>query len=164
MGYKVDDKATAIDVNSLKALINAECTRRNKTGSVAAYGEGDWASFNHEVAKDVTIYQDVANKLYTPINKIAGTPTVPTKGTKISITALYNKYIELHEQTDSRNSSGATGCSGSCTGFCSGCSGTCASGCTSCTNSCSASCGGCGWCWSCAANGSSDPCGAAGTA
>ena len=172
---------TAEFINNLKSLINAECTRRNKTGSVSSYGSGNWAKFSKTVAADNVIYHDMAEKLFTPINKISGAVSVPGQGDAITIDTLYDEYTRLHGFSEKYNSS--TGCSASCTGFCSSCSGTCSGtcsgGCSSCSGSCSGGCSGacwtaCSWsctdscnsncstsCWSCAATGSSNPCGAA---
>lgn len=165
MAYK-GQKATAEFINNLKTLINAECTRRNKTNSVEGYGTGTWASFSPAANQESTIYLDAAEKLYVPIQKIdSSAPSTPSKGDAISIDKLYDKYTEVHKGSETYEQSGS-GCSGTCTGFCTSCSGTCSGNCQGCQGTCSGACkddcsGGCkGTCRANCANNCENTCSA----
>lgn len=145
---------TPAKFTELKALVKAECLRRNQVGSVASYG-GSAYDFSRTPVSDNTVVKEFYEKIAVPLNAING--TTPTSGARI----IDDGELDSYKQTVTNLSnialtSSNTGCASSCTGLCQNtCTGSC-TGCTgSCTGGCSGSCsGGCDGC-----SGGCDGCG-----
>lgn len=128
--------------NELKAKVKAECLRRDRIGSVAAYADSSY-DFTVVPTSGSKILQEHYIKNATPLNAISG--DIPTDGNRVikesDIAALEEK-VKLLASKGLRSSD--TGCSASCTGLCSSaCSGGCSGGCKGdCEGSCSGDCDG----------------------
>lgn len=147
----------------LKAKVKAEMLRRNKSGSVAAYG-GTAYDYTVPPAAGKTIRQEHRDKLVEPMRAINSELVLASVGTVIKEDELANletraAVLAVRSMTDQSGSDCKSGCTGTCyTGCATGCSG-CGSGCptgcsgsclTSCSGSCLTSCSDCeGGCFGC---------------
>ena len=154
MSLSPNNKALASDFVSLKARVKTEMLRRNKSGSLAAYGSSSYDfTVNPEANKNML--SDQANKIIEPMNAIApsGFSTV-SAGSEVEAFDQLEAKLAVYEQEPMKYgaySSCASGCSGlcssgcwnSCSGCtgCSGCGGACSIGCGS---GCAGECSGCG--------------------
>ena len=150
-------RINANEIKQLKAGVKAELLRRNKTGSLSAYGGSSW-DFQSTPNKDGKILNEHYTKIVEPLSKIntSGLPSL----TQSNIPSLDTTEARLEtNKSQSGKSSTSHGCMGSCSGLCyssctsctgcsgcSGCGGACSYGCSSCSGTCS---GGCTSCQSC---------------
>lgn len=167
-------KTLTTDFTNLKAKTKAECLRRCKSGSVAAYGG---STYEYEVTptNGGEIRNEHFKKIIVPMQAINpdGLPPYPGELTQQGIEAMEVKIDawRARSMTNRGTSDCKSGCTGTCTtgcstgcygcsgcggscsssckegdcyGQCSGCSG-CGSGCAStCTGGCDGGCTGCG--------------------
>lgn len=138
-------------LNNIKARVKNECSRRNLTGSVAAYAGSE---YDYTVIPDdgTVILEEHYEKLAVPLNAINDKMQPHTDGDRIISDEELDAMETMLATLEARNyyDSSATDCANSCTGMCYSCTGTCSSGCSGCTGcsgcggSCSSSCsGGC---------------------
>ena len=127
-------------LNDIKARVKKECSRRNRTGSVASYAG---ASYDYTVvpADGVTILEEHYEKLAVPLNAINSTMQPDVDGDRIISDAELDAMEAMLTQLEARAyyDKSATDCSASCTGMCYSCTGTCSGGCSGCSG-----CSGCG--------------------
>lgn len=127
-------------LNALKARVKKECSRRNRTGSVAAYAGKEY-DYTVIPSDGVTILQEHYEKLAVPLNAINNKIQIDTDGDRIISEEELNSMEEMLTALEARKyyDNSATDCASSCTGMCYSCTGTCSGGCTGCTG-----CSGCG--------------------
>ena len=127
-------------LNNLKARVKQECSRRNMTGSVAAYAGTEY-DYTITPSDGVTILQEHYEKLAVPLNAINNKMQSETDGDRIvseeELDAMATMLTTLEARKYYDNS--GSDCSASCTGMCYSCTGTCSGGCSGCTG-----CSGCG--------------------
>lgn len=160
---------------ALKAKVKAEVSRRNKSGSVAAYG-GAAYDYTVQPGAGKVLLAEHLDKLSVPLSAINADAVPGKTGARVvteaelsametRVTAWSARSLTDTSGSDCKNGcTGAcyTGCSGGCTGCgsgcptgCSGCGSGCPTGCSSCGGACSTSCSGCSGCGSGCASGCS---------
>ena len=146
-----DRKILSTDFANLKAKVKAEMLRRNKTGSVAAYGG---SQYDYQVAPvdQGPLKGEHLSKITTPMRAVNpnGIPEYPGDLTAEEMASMEAKINAWQARAVTDRS--GTDCAASCTGLCyTSCIGTCV-GCGGCDGSCSGcggcdySCSGCGGC------------------
>lgn len=156
MAFTVGNPILASELVAIKARVKAEMLRRNKVGSLAAYGG---AAYDYTVvpAAGNPILPEHFNKIITPMNAMvntglstvnSGDPIPSLEGLVNQLTAA-EKYALASKTTNCRSSCSGlcvgtcyNACGGSCSTSCvGGCSGGCADACSDgCTASCGSSC------------------------
>lgn len=142
MALKSGNTIAAADFNNLKSRIDAECRKRNGTGSV--YSLPDNSSYKYVAStsplKDRKAIQEHYSKIVNQISYIKTLSDTNLPNYKrIDYNAL-NKVsseistLEGFTKGSANDFAGKTGCKSSCTGLCyTSCTDTCRTGCTSCT-------------------------------
>jgi len=152
MALTTGNAILASDFVSIKARVKAEMLRRNKVGSLTAYGA---ASYDYSVTPTAggKILPEHWNKLITPMNAMVNTglSTVSSGQKTIALNTLVNLLTTAEGYSITGNTTNCkSSCSGLCVGTCStdcgtGCSGSCSGGCSGgCSAQCADNCsGGC---------------------
>lgn len=154
MSFTVGNPILASELISIKARVKAEMLRRNKVGSLTAYG-GSAYDYTVTPAAGNPILPEHFNKIITPMNAMVNTG-LSTVNSGDPIPALDGLVAQLTAAEGYSLTSNSTNCKSSCSGLCvgtcktacgtgcsSGCTGTCSGGCAdNCADGCSNICGG----------------------
>lgn len=154
MPFSVGNPILASELNAIKARVKAEMLRRNKVGSLTAYGG---AAYDYTVVPSAgnPILPEHWNKIITPMNAMVNTglSTVESGDPIPSLDGLVNQLTAAEKYAlTSKTTNCKSSCSGLCVGTCynacgSSCSTSCTGGCSggcedNCGDGCSSSCGG----------------------
>lgn len=137
---------------ALKAKVKAEMLRRNKSGSVAAYGGSEY-DYAQPPAQGGVVRSEHREKVITPMRAVNSDLVGEAQGAAIGEEELADLETRVdvwaaRTITDQSGSDCKSGCTGTCyTGCvtgCSGCGSGCSGGCTGCGSGCPTGCSSCG--------------------
>lgn len=154
MAFTVGNPILASELISIKARVKAEMLRRDKVGSLTAYGGAAYDYTVTPVAGN-PILPEHFNKIITPMNAMVNTG-LSTVNSGDPVPALDGLVAQLTAAEGYSLTSKSTNCKSSCSGLCvgtcktacgtgcsSGCTGTCSGGCNdACADGCTQACGG----------------------
>ncbi len=154
MAFTVGNPILASELITIKARVKAEMLRRNKVGSLTAYG-GSAYDYTVTPAAGNPILPEHFNKIITPMNAMVNTG-LSTVNSGDPIPALDGLVAQLTAAEGYSITGSSTNCKASCSGLCKGtcqtacgtgcsssCKGTCSGGCAdNCADGCSKACGG----------------------
>ena len=140
MAFSVGNPILASELIAIKARVKAEMLRRNKVGSLTAYGG---SAYDYTVTPEAgnPILPEHFNKIIAPMNAMVNTG-LSTVASGDPIPALDGLVAHLTAAEGYSITGNSTNCKASCSGLCVGtCQSACGSGCSSsCTGSCSGGC------------------------
>lgn len=138
MAFTVGNPILASELIAIKARVKAEMLRRNKVGSLTAYG-GSAYDYTVTPAAGNPILPEHFNKIITPMNAMVNTG-LSTVASGDPIPALDGLVAKLTAAEGYSITGNSTNCKSSCSGLCVG---TCQTACGSaCSGSCSGGCKG----------------------
>lgn len=140
MAFTVGNPILASELIAIKARVKAEMLRRDKVGSLTAYG-GSAYDYTVTPVSGNPILPEHFNKIIEPMNAMVNTG-LSTVQSGDPIPALDGLVAQLTDAEGYSITGNSTNCRASCSGLCVGtCQSACGNGCSSsCTGNCSGGC------------------------